>query len=212
MYQMVHANWYVAEVAQRQNTEPANEPPSEAKVRLLAATIDYVADNGITDRSLREIAAAIGTSHRMLLYHFGSKEGLLVEVVRAVEAEQRRALSALSDDAPLDALEQTSRLAKRLTNPRLRRNERLFFELYAQALQGRGPAADLLPELVHVWLPPLRDLSIRLGVPEHEADAHARLMLAVARGLLLDLVGTGERRAVDQAMELFNRMTVAAHL
>ena len=205
-------NWYSAGMARRQTTEPANEPSSEAKARLLADTIEYVTDNGMTDRSLRDIAAAIGTSHRMLVYHFGSKDGLLVEVVSAVEAEQRRGCRRAADDASLDALEQMARLAKRLTNPRLRSNERLFFEMYAEALQGRGPAADLLPELVHVWLPPLRDLSIRLGVPEHEADAHARLMLAVARGLLLDLVGTGERRAVDRAMELFNRMTVAAHL
>ena len=208
VYQLVQcAQWHAG-----RPREPANEPPSEAKARLLAATIDYVAANGMTDRSLREIAAAIGTSHRMLVYHFGSKEGLLVEVVSAVEAEQLQAVAALNDDASLDAREQMARLAKRLTSPRLRSSERLFFEIYAQALQGRGPAADLLPELVHVWLPSLRDLSIRLGVPEHEADAHARLMLAVARGLLLDLVGTGERRAVDRAMELFSRMTAAAHL
>jgi AcrR family transcriptional regulator len=182
-------------------------PQSDAKQRLLSATIDYVATHGITDRSLRQIATAIGTSHRMLVYHFGSKDGLLIEVVRAVEAEQRAALEALDADASLDASEQASRLAKRLTDPRLRRNERLFFELYAQALQGRGPAAELLPELVHSWLGPLRAVSVRLGVPEADADAHGRLMLAVARGLLLDLVGTGQRKAVDRAMELFQSMT-----
>jgi AcrR family transcriptional regulator len=182
-------------------------PVDDPKQRFLRATIDYVAENGITDRSLREIAAAIGTSHRMLVYHFGSKQGLLVEVVRAVEADQRRALDELTADASLDAGTQAARLAKRLTNPNLRRNERLFFELYAQALQGRAPAADLLPELVHAWLGPLRELSVRLGVPEAQADAHARLMLAVARGLLLDLVGTGERRAVDRAMAHFQALT-----
>lgn len=178
-----------------------------AKERLLSATIDFVAEHGITDRSLREIAAAIGTSHRMLVYHFGSKDGLLVEVVRAVEAEQRAALTALTADDGLDAHDQAARLATRLTDPKLRGNERLFFELYAQALRGQGPAAELLPELVHVWLGPMRELAVRLGVPEAEADAHGRLMLAVARGLLLDLVGTGERRAVDRAMAHFQRLT-----
>ena len=181
----------------------------DPKERLLRATIDYVAEFGITDRSLREIAAAIGTSHRMLVYHFGSKAGLLVEVVRAVGADQRRALDELAIDENLDPAVQAARLAKRLTDPKLRRNERLFFELYAQALQGREPASELLPELVHAWLGPLRDLSIRLGVPDADADAHARLLLAVARGLLLDLVGTGERRAVDRAMAHFQSLTEA---
>jgi len=186
---------------------PTVTQPSEAKERLLRATIDYVSEHGITDRSLREIAAAIGTSHRMLVYHFGSKDGLLIEVVRSVEADQRAALEAFDADTTLGPSSQAARLAKRLTDPRLRRNEQLFFELYAQALRGRGPAAELLPELVHSWLGPLRTLSVRLGLSEEDADAHARLMLAVARGLLLDLVATGERKAVDRAMGLFQTMT-----
>ena len=179
----------------------------DPKERLLRATVDYFVENGVSDRSLRDIAAAIGTSHRMLVYHFGSKAGLLVEVVRAVEADQRRALDDFAADDSLDAALQATRLSKRLTDPKLRSNERLFFELYAQAIQGRAPAAELLPELVHAWLGPLRDLSVRLGIPKSDADAHARLMLAVARGLLLDLVGTGERRAVDRAMKHFQSMT-----
>jgi AcrR family transcriptional regulator len=202
--------WYMQGQCRAYNpamAAPTEAPQSDARDRLLRATVDYVAEHGITDRSLRQIAAAIGTSHRMLVYHFGSKDGLLIEVVRVVEADQRAALEALAADASLDAATQAARLAKRLTDPRLRRNERLFFELYAQALQGRGPVADLLPELVHSWLAPLRMLSIGLGVPESDADAHGRLMLAVARGLLLDLVGTRERKAVDRAMELFQSMT-----
>jgi AcrR family transcriptional regulator len=43
---------------------------------LAAAAIAIAMQGGIADLSLRELAAAIGTSHRMLLYHFGSREGL----------------------------------------------------------------------------------------------------------------------------------------
>ena len=56
---------------------------SQARERLLAAAVDQAMRGGIADLSLRELAAAIGTSHRMLLYHFGSREGLLVAVARA---------------------------------------------------------------------------------------------------------------------------------
>jgi AcrR family transcriptional regulator len=51
----------------------------------------HALDTGIADLSLRQLAAAIGTSHRMLLYHFGSREGLLAAVTRAVEEQQQPA-------------------------------------------------------------------------------------------------------------------------
>ena len=67
-------------------------PTSQARERLLAAAVRHALDAGIADLSLRQLAAAIGTSHRMLLYHFGSREGLLVAVTQAVEEQQRAAL------------------------------------------------------------------------------------------------------------------------
>ncbi len=56
---------------------------SQARDRLLAAAVDQAMNGGIADLSLRELASAVGTSHRMLLYHFGSREGLLVAVTNA---------------------------------------------------------------------------------------------------------------------------------
>jgi AcrR family transcriptional regulator len=78
----------------------------DPKQRLLDAAIRYVAANGVTDVSLRRLAAEIGSSHRMLIYHFGSKEGLLVEIIRAVEQQQRDALRdlELTPDATLAEL------------------------------------------------------------------------------------------------------------
>ena len=73
-------------------------PGSESREKLLAKAMAHVEENGVADLSLRGLAAAIGTSHRMLIYHFGSKEGLLIEVIRAVEAQQR----ALADEMNLD--------------------------------------------------------------------------------------------------------------
>src|SRR6476619_3089136 len=62
------------------------------KQELLDAVVAEVERGGIGDRSLREIGAAVGTSHRMLIHHFGSREGLLTELVRKVEEDQRRFL------------------------------------------------------------------------------------------------------------------------
>src|SRR5437879_9141524 len=71
------------------------------KDRLLDAAMDYVAVHGSSGLSLRQLAIAIGTSHRMLIYHFGSKEGLLVEVIRTVEARQRDIVAELAIDPDL---------------------------------------------------------------------------------------------------------------
>ena len=60
----------------------------QPKDRLLDAAVEHALSRGIVDLSLREIASAIGTSHRMLIYHFGSCEGLLVAVVREVERRE----------------------------------------------------------------------------------------------------------------------------
>ena len=72
---------------------------------MLASVIAWVADNGLGDVSLRTLAEAIGTSHRMLLFHFGSKEQLMVEVVRAVEADQRAIVDEIAADDRIDITE-----------------------------------------------------------------------------------------------------------
>ena len=123
---------------------------STPKERLLGAVLEHAAVNGIQDTTLRGLAAAVGTSHRLLNYHFGSRRGLLVEVSRAVERQQR-----------------------------------------------------ILPEVVDAWIGPVADLFARLGFAADEARAEARLSLAVTRGLLLDLLGTGDRAAVDAAAERY---------
>jgi AcrR family transcriptional regulator len=171
--------------------------------RLLAAAVDYVAAHGIGEVSLRQLAAALGTSHRMLVYHFGSKEGLLVEVIRVVEARQREALADLAADADLPVAEQARRMWRRLADPALWPHERLFFEVYGQALQGRPHTAALLDGIVDSWLEPLTALNVAQGLPPESARASARLGIAVTRGLLLDLLATGDRPGTDAAMELF---------
>jgi AcrR family transcriptional regulator len=153
---------------------------------------------------LRTIAAAIGTSHRMLIYHFGSREGLLAEVVRTVEAQQRDLLASLSaKDLPME--EQAEEFWRRVTEAALIYGP-LFFELSAHAMQNQPHTEALKADLVNVWLPPLIDLCIRAGIAPDQAPAYARLGLAASRGLLFDLLLTGDRAGVDEASTLLNRL------
>jgi AcrR family transcriptional regulator len=171
--------------------------------RLLDGAIDYVAQHGLGDLSLRTMAAALGTSHRMLIHHFGSKERLWVEIVRTVEARQRELLGQILPDARQPVGEAMRAWWKHISDPSLWPNERLFFEIYGQALQGRAHTSELLDGIVEDWLDPATEINVALGVPRDVARAHARLGIAVTRGLLLDLLATRDVAAVDAAMEAF---------
>jgi AcrR family transcriptional regulator len=175
--------------------------PGEARQRLLEAAIDYVAAHGLTDLSLRRLAAELGTSHRMLIHHFGSREGLWVAIVREVE---RRQLAAIGDVVPDPSLSYADAMRawwRHISDPSLWPNERLFFELYGQALQGRPHAGELLEGIVDSWLGPVTEMGEAMGLPHDTAEASARLGVAVTRGLLLDLLATGDRAGVDAAVE-----------
>jgi AcrR family transcriptional regulator len=173
----------------------ANGQPRE---RLLAAAVTHALSGGIADQSLRELAAALGTSHRMLIYHFGSREGLLVAVARAVEENERAAYQR-----SMETLEDPRLTWAHISDPRMWPQERLFFELYARALQGRPGTEGFLDGVVEPWVALLSQAFMAAGADEEPARADARLAVAVARGLLLDLLATKDRQRVDAAYERY---------
>jgi AcrR family transcriptional regulator len=171
--------------------------------QLLSRAVDKIAEQGAGALSLRGLASAIGTSHRTLIYHFGSREGLLIEVVREVERRQRNALATLDLDPATSLADAVRVMWQRLADPALWPYERLFFEMYGQAVQGHPDTLPLLEGVVDSWLDLNVELGARWGVPEGVARTHARLGLAVIRGLLLDLLATGDRAGTDAALEVF---------
>jgi len=157
-----------------------------------AATLEraahYVLEHGLAGLSLRPLAKALGTSPRMLLYDFGSKERLIHEIL----AEIRRHETSLLE-AEVRSLEDVWRwIAAPEREPFLR----LFFEIYVDAL-GRDEAQPLVRD----WLAYLQE---RWTPPVDEAGA--TLMVAVVRGLLLDRLATGDRARTDDAFERFSEL------
>lgn len=174
---------------------------SERRDELLRRVVAAAADGGLARRSLRDLAMQVGTSHRMLIHHFGSRDGLLAAVVDAVESDQNERIDDLPDD-PAEAIRSTWR---QTSDPSFWPVERLFFECYARGSQGEAPFDQLVPKLVDQTL---AAMSARRADLMQGADAQslARLSLAVIRGLLLDLVATGDRAATDRALEVFASM------
>jgi AcrR family transcriptional regulator len=172
-------------------------PPDTARrEELFEAVLAAFAAGGVGGRSLREVADAVGTSHRMLLHHFGSRDELLLAVVGEVERRQMEVLDTL----PASPAEAVAAMWASVRDPSLRPFERLFFECYARGAAGEEPFTRMVPAAVDEWL----DASAKQAP---DADpALARLALAATRGLLLDLVATDDVDGVDAAARRFIRL------
>jgi AcrR family transcriptional regulator len=171
---------------------------------LLAKVMAYATSEGIADKSLREIAAGIGTSHRMLLYHFGSREGLLVAIVSRVEQQQRDVLTALAGGAGSTPAQLLLGLWRQVSDPRLRPYVRLFFAVVGLAVQGVPGTAGLLDRLTTPWLTEGAEVAERLERPPDPVAM--RLAIAATRGLLLDLLAGADPAEVDDAFGMLVRM------
>jgi AcrR family transcriptional regulator len=168
--------------------------------QLLDKVVRYAAEQGIAGKSLREIATGVRTSHRMLLYHFGSHAGLMSAIVRTVEAQQRALMTSLTATAS-SPRELMTRLWEQVSSPEIRPFVRLFFEVFGLAAQGLPGTESLLPSLTDPWLEDGVAAAANLG---YASDAHAiRLGVAVTRGLLLDLVAGADPHEVRASHELF---------
>lgn len=165
---------------------------------LLRRAVAWFAEHGVGDTSLRTLAAGIGTSHRMLNYHFGSREGLLGAVVEAVERGEHDALAALraehADPFVAGAAFWTHVAdAAEVFAP-------LFFELSTHAMRDEPHAVALRAWLGDGWTTALREAYTDLGASPERAATLALQSLAMARGLLFELAVTGDRGAADAAM------------
>lgn len=168
-------------------------PDLEKRAQLLSDLVEVCAAEGVGRRSLRDIAERLGTSSRMLVHYFGSREAMLLAVVEAAEQRQADILDQVHG-SPTDEVE---RLWSGLSDPGMWPLERLYLECYARGANGEAPFDALIPGVVDSWLDGHRQR--RPG----DDPAIGRLALAVIRGLLLDLVATGDRAGTNRAMARF---------
>lgn len=171
------------------------------KQELLDATIGYLVRHGLADLSLRPLAAATGTSARLLIYHFGSKERLLAEVLDTLQSRLRASFGEVSaagegGEAPLKTF------WKWATSRRNFASLRLLYELQILAAQNPESYGRYLERNSRDWIE-----LVRSALPPGErTDAMATLLVAVFDGLFLELVSTGDRRRTSDALDEFIRL------
>ncbi len=179
---------------------PASEPaPSPRREELLDAAYRYALQHGLADLSLRPLAAAIGSSPRVLLYLFGSKDGLVRALLARARAEELGLLESSGAGGGLAKV--GAELWEWLSAPARRPLLTLWTEGYARSLvEPEGPWADFASATVQDWLAVLADAQPS-GVRGTEAGlAERTAVLAALRGCLLDLLATGDRERTTAAL------------
>lgn len=165
------------------------------RAEAITAMADHVLAQGLAGASLRTLAAAAGTSDRMLLYYFTSKDDLLAATLGDIAQRLLTALEqALPADTRLPANALLARLRGALATTDLRAAMAVWLELVAGALRGQQPHTRLAGPIAagfHQWI------AARLDAPEAERAAQAARLLALVDGmLLLDAAGTPELAAL----------------
>jgi AcrR family transcriptional regulator len=182
------------------------EGPAEGSARraeLLERTYRYVIEHGRAELSLRPLAQAVGSSPRVLLYLFGSKEGLIRALLAQARTDELAFLDRLGADSDLrgdtsgDTGARLADLAARtwawLADDAHRGMLTLWADGYARSLtEPDGPWAGFAAATVSDWLA-LLAAAQPLGQRNTAAgEAERTLVLAVLRGALLDLLATGD--------------------
>jgi AcrR family transcriptional regulator len=181
---------------------------THVRQQLLERVIDEAARNGLADRSLREVATAIGSSHRMLHYHFGSRAGLITAIVHEVEARQRLLLAELAKTTT-DPGDLVLALWARLSTAEMLPYVRLFFECIAStSVTTTGdPAGPSDSDLTDPWLRSGAAVAAMIGADVDMVDL--QLGVAVTRGLLIDVLTTGDAAPATKSLQRFVSLWLA---
>lgn len=170
--------------------------PSARKTELLEAAYRYALEHGLADLSLRPLASAIGSSPRVLLYLFGSKEGLvraLLARARVDELELLQGVHGRSSEAAPELVALAERVWSWLVAEEHRALLTLWVEGYARSLvDPDGPWAGFARATVEDWLAVLAASQPPSERSTAAAQAEQTVVLAVLRGALLDVLATGD--------------------
>src|SRR5437764_14071878 len=163
---------------------------------LTEAALGYVFAHGLLNLSLRPLAAAVGTSDRMLIYHFGSKARLIADVL---ELANRRVSEGMGDFAatartPQQVVERAWQL---MTAPQTDALARLYLELCALSVRDGARWAPAHRKLREPWLDLLHRRLVALKAPGRRATVLATLALDTLDGLMLDRLVTGDAARDD---------------
>ncbi|QDP97973.1 TetR family transcriptional regulator [Microlunatus elymi] len=175
---------------------------SARKRELLDLAYDYVLRHGLSDLSLRPLAAAIDSSPRVLLFLFGSKEQLLRALLRRARADELQVLDRIAAQRPPADLTETGlQIWDWLSAPAHRDLLKVWLEAYARSVtEPTGPWAGFAQDTVSDWLTLLARTQPGSQRRTKSGLARRTRALAILRGGLIDLLATDETDRVTAAV------------
>ncbi len=172
----------------------------ERPVELQEAIVRNLLHHGIAGLSLRPLAKAVGSSPRVLLYYFGSKELLVAKVLADIRERQRAAFGKITAASFGDICWSIWRkMSARESEPLFR----LFFEAYGLALRDPGRYKTFLQATVRDWLELIAESLENQHRTRNETEALATMILAGLRGFMLDYCATHDRKRLDRAVRIW---------
>ena len=163
------------------------------------AATDYVLEHGLVGLSLRPMAAALGTSDRMLLYHFDGKDDLVATVLRVSNDRSVAEIRLLP--ASVDVRRAVLDLWAAVTTPRLEKCQRMYVEAAALGLFGQEPYASVVREANELWVAAVADHLVASGMPRDRSLRAVALLDATLMGFQLDLPLDAGDPVLAQAVE-----------
>ena len=178
---------------------------TDRRQELADAATDYVLEHGLIGLTLRPLAAAIGTSDRMLLYHFRDKDDLLATVLTTSNERSVQGIRALAPS--VDVRRAVLDLWATVNSPSQARCQRLYVEAAAVGVLGVEPYASVVARANEVWMEAVADHLRASGVPTRAARRAATLLDATFMGLQLDLQLEGEAEITQAVHDLAAAVT-----
>lgn len=183
---------------------------SPRRTELLESAYAYVLEHGIVDLSLRPLASAVGSSPRVLILLFGSKDGLVRALLDRARADELEALRAVrhGTDPGSGIGPAVTRLWDWLSAEDHRPVLRLWVDSYARSITDpSGPWAGFAEASVSDWLTLLAAFQ---PDPTNAASTATRTQaLSILRGAVLDLLATGDVPRLDAAVRGYVEVLLA---
>jgi AcrR family transcriptional regulator len=168
-----------------------NRPKDPAlRQKLLDGAVQYVLRHGVGGLSLRPMAKEFGTTARMLIHHFGTKETLVGEVLLAIEQGfARRTASYIGGNRSVSFT--LSRMWNETAAPAMEPALRAMFEVWGQALVQPTRYRSFLQSMTEPWITLLRRRFELAGRKSAEAAVLATLAVGAFQGLQLVRLTSG---------------------
>lgn len=174
----------------------------DRRTKLLDKIVDALLAEGVADLSLRPLAERVGTSARLLIYHFETKESLIASALAEVRLRIDQSMKQVSArEAPQSLGASLLMFWDWATAEPNQKYFRLLFEVDGLSMFDRLRFSDeTRQDAATMWLAMIDHAAARTPGDTALPPGRSTLILGALNGLLRDLLATGDRTRTTAAL------------